>query len=605
MNAVHESPLRILAIAPFEAMKEALQQAATAFTGLQLDAFTGDLEEGVHIVRQLDVTEYDVIISRGGTAELIRPVTELPVIEIPVSVYDVLRTIKLSENYTNQCAIVGFSGVTENAHILCNLLRKDIPILTVKDSASAARALEQLNSRGIHTVLCDVVTHRIARSMGLNALLITSGESSLHQALQDALKLGDTFRRVRNENLILRGIIGKNSQQSVVFDESQQVVFSSGPSVTHDMVALMQKKIPSLQSGDEVLSFHQTGSTLHTITATTFPVRGRRYALFQDQPGQISLRTSRPGIRVYDQTECEHLFMSSFFSISGSLGELEQRLTPLAAARQSVMIIGEAGTGKEQIARALYLRSPYKKHPLIHIDATRLNDRAWDFLLENHASPLAAHGTAIFFQHLEEAPAARQQALLALIEDTGLDRRLWLLFSCDSKEHMPIHDFFRELSLRLSPMTLHLPTLRQRRDEIPALASLYLGNLNIELNKQVAGFDPGALEMLIRYDWPGNYTQFRHVLHELAVVTNGLYISNVDVGDLLAHERRQYRLPTDSSVPASFKGMTLAEINQHIVQSALVQNNGNQSLTARQLGISRTTLWRMLSQAEGLQKSKS
>ncbi len=466
MDTVMDSPLRILAIAPYEAMKEALQQTAAAFPMMRLDAFTGDLQEGVDIIRQTDMTEYDAILSRGGTAELIRPVTDLPVVEIPVSIYDVLRTIKLSENYTDQCAIVGFSGVTENAHILCNLLRKDIPIQTVKDSESAERALEQLNSKGIHTVICDMVTHRIARSKGLNALLITSGESSLHQALQDAVEQGTTFRRILNENLILRSIVERDSRQSVVFNEKQETVFSFGPNMTQETIALMKKKIPSLRNGDEILSYHQTGGTLHTITAASFQARGKRYALFRDLPGQISLRSSRTGIRAFDQAECEHLFMGSFFSISGSMGELEQQFTPLAASRQPVMIIGEEGTGKEQIARSLYLRSPYTNHPLITVDAARLNDRAWDFLLESQSSPLTAHGTAIFFQHMEEAPPEKQKAMLSLIEETGLEKRLWLLFSCNTKEQLPMHDFFRELSLRLSPMTLHLPTLRSRRDEI-------------------------------------------------------------------------------------------------------------------------------------------
>lgn len=108
MRLSPDTPLHILAIAPYEAMKDALLRAAESFPVLRLTAYTGDLEEGAEIVRQMGAEAYDAIISRGGTAELIRPVTELPVIEIPVSVYDVLRTIKLSENYTDQCAIVGF-----------------------------------------------------------------------------------------------------------------------------------------------------------------------------------------------------------------------------------------------------------------------------------------------------------------------------------------------------------------------------------------------------------------------------------------------------------------------------------------------------------------
>ncbi len=116
MPDVNNAPIRILAIAPYESMATSLLRAAEAFPGIQLEAYTGDLQAGVEIVRQLDLTAYDVIVSRGGTANMLRAVVDLPVIEIPVSLYDVLRTIKLTENYTEKTAIVGFPGVTESAH---------------------------------------------------------------------------------------------------------------------------------------------------------------------------------------------------------------------------------------------------------------------------------------------------------------------------------------------------------------------------------------------------------------------------------------------------------------------------------------------------------
>lgn len=598
-------PLRLLAIAPYEALKIALLREAEAFSDVRLDVYTGDLEEGVKIVRRVGEEEtFDAVLSRGGTAELIRPVTNLPVIEIPVSVYDVLRTIKLSENYTDRCAIVGFPGVTGNAHTLCNLLRKDIPIKTVNDAQGVEDALEELKAQDIRTVICDMVSHRVARAKGMNAMLITSGESSLHQALKEAVEQGTTFRRIRMENQFLRGILSQDSRRCVVFNEAQETVFSFSQNVSSDLLTAMRRHIPSVPREGEMVFYYQSGGALHTVAASSFQIQENRYYLFQDQPEKIPLRAARPGIQSYEPAECESLFMSSFFSISGSLGELERRLTPIAAENHPVLIVGEGGTGKEQIARALYLRSRLRNHPFLMVDGARLTARGWDFLLESHASPLSARGSAVYFQHMEEAPPQRRKALLSLIEETELARRLWLIFSCDVEEGMPLDDYFQSLSLRLGTITLHMPTLRSRRDEIPALASLYLGSLNVELGKQVSGFDPGALEMLIRYDWPGNYTQFKHVLHELAVLTDGLYISSEDVAEILSLERRQHRRTQAMEGAASYAGQTLEEITRHIVGQALAENGGNQSLTARQLGISRTTLWRMLSQEENFTKSK-
>ena len=590
------SPIRVLAIAPYEAMATALLHAAETFPGLRLEAYTGDLNAGLDIIRRLELDDYDVIVSRGGTADLLRSETDLPVVEIPVSLYDVLRTIKLSENYTDKAAIVGFPGVTESAHTLCNLLLFDIPIETVHSREDVAPALQRLREKGIQTVICDMVTHGIARSEGFQAMLITSGEGSLHQALKDAESQGGTFRRIRYENLFLRSMLSQDSRHSVVFNERREKVFALSDTLTEEPLQAMRRRIPSVPDKGELLFYYHNGTLTHAVTASSFMLQNEKYYLFRDQPAQIPLGTVHAGIRSYDAPECEELFNNSFFTVSGSMGDLEQRLTPIAESRHPVMIIGEGGTGKEQIARALYLHSRFRNHPFIQIDGPRLNERAWDFLLEHHDSPLSMEGTVIFFQHMEEMSELRQKALLSLIEETGLTRRLWLIFSCDVREGETLSAFIRALSMHLGPLSLNLPTLRSRKDEIPALASLYLGNLNMELGKQLSGFEPGALEMLTRYDWPGNYTQFKHVLHELTLLTSGPYVSSAAVGELLAQERKVYRRSPEPVAGLNVGSMTLDEITRAAARQILAENHGNQSQTARQLGISRTTLWRMLAQ---------
>ena len=132
MNQKDIGPIRILAVAPYEAMASSLKKSAESFPDVRLDAFTGDLEEGVEILKNRDMFFYDAILSRGGTADMIRQITDLPVVEIPVMIYDILRTIKLAENYTDRMAVVGFPGVTGNAHTLCNLLQIRMPIETVQ-----------------------------------------------------------------------------------------------------------------------------------------------------------------------------------------------------------------------------------------------------------------------------------------------------------------------------------------------------------------------------------------------------------------------------------------------------------------------------------------
>lgn len=180
---------RILGIAPYDGMRTAMENAAQAYPNVLLDVQTGDLDEGQAIVQNIPPNTYDCIISRGGTADLIRRVTDLPVVDIQISVYDVLRAIKLAENYTDLYAIVGFPSVTESAHTLCSLLNYDLDILTVNSAEDVKHTLERLRQGGYRMVVCDMVTHTIARQMGFDAFLITSGVESLHAAIDQAVSI--------------------------------------------------------------------------------------------------------------------------------------------------------------------------------------------------------------------------------------------------------------------------------------------------------------------------------------------------------------------------------------------------------------------------------
>ena len=589
-----QEPVRLLAIAPYESMTTALSRCAESFPDVRLDVFTGDLEEGVEILQTVDLSLYDAILSRGGTARLIQKTVQIPVIEIPVLMHDILRTINLAKNYTDRLAIVGFPGVTGSAHTLCSLLGLDFRIETVHSPEEIPEILEQLRAVRISTVVCDVVSHRIAKASGFQALLITSGEGSLHQAVETAERQGRIFRKIKNETTLLKAMLRQDLQQCVVLDSNRDVVWSFVRNLSEETLSALRRKISAIPENRDLLFYHQEGSDLHAVTASRFEVRGRKLFLFRDQPAQIPLRSAQSGVRICDAAECEQLFTSSFLTFSGSISDLEHRLNTLAASDHPVMILGEEGTGREQIARSLYLHSEKRNHPFVVVDGESVNDRSWNFLTTHPASPLSTLHTAIFFYHMEKLSPQRQQALLSMIEETGMARRLWLIFACEAVDGRPKHAFARELNARLSPLIVDPPTLRSRRDEIPALASLYLSNLNVELGRQIFGFEPAALEMLTRYDWPGNYTQFKQVLHDAALNTGGMYISGADMAELLAGAKKFYHLQTNELGGFSAGNLTLQEMTRKIIEHSLAENNGNQSLTARKLGISRSTLWRIL-----------
>lgn len=588
------SQVRILGIAPYEGMRTAMERAAEAYPNVHLDVYTGDLEEGVAIVQEHQGEDYDCVISRGGTARMIQSVTDIPVVEIQLSVYDVLRTMNLAQNYAERYAIVGFSNITETAHTLCDLLKKPAQIVTIHDTQETEQALSQLQRDGLRIIIGDVVTTTLAREKGMNAFLISSGAESLHTTLEQASYIGGIFRRLRQQNMFLSSALREEAENILVLDGDAQPFY---PKDVHppELVGLLRKKIPELPAHGSVRFYHSRGGKLYRVMGQRLGMGSSQFYLFHYTTAQFPLRSGRSGLQSFSKEECEYLFNNSFYNLSGALGELEPKLLSMAATRQPVMVIGEAGTGKEQIARLLYLRSAFQNRPFVVVDCALAPDKTWDFLLNHYSSPLNDNGNTVYFQNFEAISPQRGQELTALILSTDLARRERLLFTCTCREGEQLPDTAVRLIQQLACLVLTLPTLRSREEEIPSLASLYLGSLNPELGKQISGFDAHALEQLRRFWWPDNYTQFKRVIQELATVTDSYYIRSATVAEVLSRERS---LSAPRQGTAKAPALTLKQITRQAVEQALSDNGGNQTAAAKQLGIGRSTLWRYLGSGE-------
>ena len=586
-------PARILAVAPYSGMQAAMERVAQDYPNIQLDIFTGDLEDGVSIVRSHIREDYDCIISRGGTAQLIRTSTDIdiPVVEIPLSVYDMLRSMRLAENYTREYAIVGFPSITKVAHVLCSLLGKQVGIHTVQDADETQALLVRLQRDNCRTIIGDMVTHAIAQNMGMNAFLITSGPESLHEAIDQAITISAGSRRLRQENLFYRHMLRGQRENFIAMDEGGAVFLADPNELRSDFLEVFRNKLPAIPPHGVLKSYHDFNGRLFDISAQWLHMGAKQYALFQYHVTRIPYHNKRHGIYFYNRQECEYLFHSSLYSISGVLGELDTTVQSVAITRQPVVVLGEPGTDKDQIARLLYLRSKLCTNTFVVVDCASPVDKIWDFLLNHHNSPLNDIDNTIYFRCFDQLSAGQADELLAFLQMSDIDTRQRLIFSCSYAAEETASPRLLQALQQVGAFLLTLPPLRYRADEIVSLASLYLGRLNLELGKQISGFDSDALQQLRRFSWPGNYTQFQRILRELATLSDSYYIHSNAVAEILNRERG---ITTSRSLtPYSFGAeQTLDEIIHLAIGHALAAHGGNQTAAARQLGISRSTLWR-------------
>lgn len=587
---------RILGIAPYDGMRTAMEKVAASYPDVHFDAFTGDMEDGTEIVKRYGTEDYDVIISRGGTALLIREMTDIPVISIRLSVYDVLRAIKMAESYSSLYAIVGFPSITEPAHTLCDLLGYELDIITVHSAEEAETALRRLRQGGYKMVVSDVITHTLAIKNDMTAFLITSGLESLHTAFDDAIRISGYFQDLRQEVHFLRRIAQERENNTVIMNRDGAVCYSVNEQLEERQLELLRQRIPEIPLGSQIKFYQNEQGNLYQISARAPKIGEERYYLFRYAVTKIPLRSDKSGIRSLSAIEVAHLVEDSFYNISGAMGALEDQLTAVAGSYQPLMLMGEMGTAKEQIARAIYLRSSKTKNPFIAVDCTVVSEKEWDFLFNHYASPLNEQDGTVFFRHAEAMPDRYCAELLALAAETNLIKRIRLMFSCDCNEEWPIPDNAKRIISRLGCYSLHVPTLRSRSDEISSLAGLCLNLINKDLGKQLVGFEPRAMEQLRNYNWPNNYTQFKKVLLALATMTNASYIRSGDVAELLAQERTLHRPKSAyQSADAGLSGKTLEQITLEAVRQTVDACGGNQTMAAKQLGISRSTLWRYLS----------
>lgn len=588
-------PIRILGIAPYEEMKDLMQKLAGDYPQVELTTFVRDLDRAVEAARSNFHGNYDVIISRGGTAKMLRRHLAIPVIEVEVSMYDILRTLKLADALTDKSAMVSFPNISDNARQLCELLNHPLDILTIDTPEAVEPTLSRLQKAEYRTILCDVVSHATAKQMGLNSFLITSGFDSVRRAFEQALFLCDSQRHLRDENLFLREILQGQIGQTAVFDDMGRLFLSSLEDPSSDVLELLRNELPeSLRAGKRRISRHLNG-LLYSIHSRHITAGDTLYTAFSFTSHRFPLPSNRMGIRFLSRSDAEKAFDGNLFSFADLIPNYQEEIARINQSSTPVMISGEDGTGKESMARVLYTRGPLQNHSMVAINCSLLTEKGYSFLLGNHNSPLYNNGQTLYFSGIDVIPPARRQHLLAVLTEMDVCRRNRVILSCVCQKGEYSSEIGSIFIDKLNCLSLYLPPLRNIPERIPLLVGLALNHLNANMPQQVVRVETEALQLLQSFAWPHNYTQFRRVIGELAVTATTPIITAQDVCRVLQQERHVgiFSPQAEGAGTPLDLNRPLNEINRDIIHRVLNETGGNQTDAAKRLGISRTTLWRL------------
>jgi DNA-binding NtrC family response regulator len=307
--------------------------------------------------------------------------------------------------------------------------------------------------------------------------------------------------------------------------------------------------------------------------------------------------------------------MENIVGESPAMKEVLEIVEQVAPTRAAVLLLGESGTGKELIAKSIHQLSPRARQPMVTVHCAALTPTLLESELFGHEKGAftgaherrigrfeQAQGGTLFLDEIGEIDASIQIKLLRFLGERTFERvgsnktlsadvRLIAATNKNLDELVKARTFREDLYFRLKVVEIRLPPLRERAEDIPLLAQSFLREFASENDKPVGKFSPEAMDVLLRHAWPGNVRELRTAIEHAVVLCKSDRITPRD----LPPSVRQAGAPPASAAPRKASDdLSVAEAEKQLVIRALKKADGNRTLAAKMVGLSRRTLYRKL-----------
>lgn len=560
--------MKCVLIAPYEDLLELAEGLRREFRW-DLEVAVGDLHQGVELAREYERDGARVIISRGGTYELIKRAVSIPVIEIKVSADDLIEEFLQARAERKRLALAGFRNVIQKSYkTLMRLSDSPIGYIPYENPDSVRGMLAEAANHGIDVFLTDAVGGRMARELGLDQRLIKSGREAVVEAVEFAMMVAEERDRSA------RGVEKSFTRRTYAVRDR-----SSFPRAKYTFADIVYAS-ESMRRVIDSAKIAATSNAPVLITGET----GTGKELLAHSIHSFSSQRNGPLVVISCGAVPADLFVAE------TMGYSEGAFT------------GAARGGREGLLESAD-------------GGTLLLDEVQDL-------PMEAQGVLLRF--LQEGEIRK----LGDNKVRKLTVRIIAASNQDLLELVRKQKFRKDLYYRLNVFSVAIPPLRMRREDIPVLADHFVKVYAKRTGKSVSGFEQGAYARLQRYDFPGNVRELESLVLRAIAACEGPIITEKEVAALLnemgtvATERtgpvrddpRAYRVEAvepgvpdlglsnkshrwiDSRAPGVAPGAQavapLRVMEKQLIDRALSAASGNMTLAAKMLGISRSTLWR-------------
>lgn len=595
--------IRILAIAPYEAMRSTLIRIANSRNDIELTVEVGSIEEGARIAEQYENEDFDAIISRGGTKLEIQKVTTKPVFEIPISHFDLINIIKLIENYNGKVGIIAYENIAKSARILCEFLHCDYSIFVIDSHDDAKEKAEMLKSEGYSLIVGDTVAVTYSEEIGLQSMLLVSSHESISQAIDNVVNVCNYYSRLKMGNAFFQAYVRGRELTILAMDESGNVAFSTYKDEKKTLITICRNMIAAIRAGETTVVHKKLSGSFFIISGSKSRLSGTTYYFFNIQKSRMSMShiAGFKSVDVYNYDEFSDNDSKDLVYSRDSYKCIWKRCEKIAASKTPVIITGEPGSEKERVAGKIYHESSIGHNPFYIVNCSTLTEKEVEHLLNSETSPLYALHSTVHFKGVHALESMIFEKLMDGLQSMTQILRCRMLFTYEirSSRIEESQDNYRcdAVKNRIGCVEIKLPPLRDFPGDIPNLAVLYIHRQNITNGTHIIGLEPEAVSLLEEYTWPQNVNQFERVLNEAIISTESPWITAKIIRRILANEKTSTAILAPGGANLNIQ-QPLSGIMYDVVMAVLEEEDMNQVKAAKRLGISRTTLWRLLKKHE-------
>lgn len=627
----------IVFIAPYEELFHKVKKAIEKHDYKNVGVVLGDLRTGLEEARSAIEQGTSIIISRGGTYKLIKEEIDITTVELQISAYDIVKSIKSIMDEQKPVAIIGYDNIIHGYDLLLGAKGMNLHWIQIGTNETVLDKVRECIKNGIQIFLGDAIVNSVCRKLGCTCYMIESSEESVIYSIERAREILSAYKSEIERNRRYAVLMDAVRDGVLATDDNYRV--SACNSVAEEILGVKKEDIIgrdinlllnakeivwSIQNSDQVIDeIKKVNNTQVTLSSIPIIVNGENkgsVAVFQDvnklQKMEINVRS-----KLHEKGFIAKYTFDSIVHAGRTMGMCMETAKRYSQYDSTVLIEGKSGVGKELFAQSIHNAGKRKSGPFVAVNCAALTKSLIESELFGYAEGAftgskrggkeglfeLAHKGTIFLDEIGELPIEIQGRLLRVLQEREvmrvgdsrvipLDIRIICATNRDLSVMVNEGTFREDLLYRINMLPIRIPSLNERREDIEPLAYNFLNIFNQKYGKNIACFTPMALDYLKNYPYKGNVRELRGMIERAVIIADHEKINSNDFTGIMNTPKAAADNIKNEEKEELFKeDLSLKELEDKYIE--LIYNRTGKSIakTCEILKINRTTLWRKLS----------